>query len=296
MDAAAMLVRLQDVAFPLLLASAEWCPFDQEPTYGFLLNDSQAPQDGGGEDSGRRVAVSYVHPRSPAASAGLQLGDQVLEVNTRSVADSTAEDVMWLARKLTRARIQPLQLEILRAGRRHRAHMVAVPACQFSLQLIQTDQINGVSNGRQVGVTTGMMRFFPSDDELAWVLAHEIAHNVLSHVQNARLHMMLNAFQNAMIGDSVVRSMPVGPRSLEAQADYVGAYIMARSGYDLKAVRRVWRRLQNVESQQTSPNHAMVMTHPTTAERLAAFEVTVKEIEEKRGRGELLEPVSGTIQ
>jgi len=40
----------------------------------------------------------------------------------------------------------------------------------------------------------------------------------------------------------------------------------------------------------------MDVTHPTTAERLAAFDVTLKEIEEKRDRGELLQPVLENVQ
>jgi len=37
-------------------------------------------------------------------------------------------------------------------------------------------------------------------------------------------------------------------------------------------------------------------THPTTAERLGALQVTLKEIEEERYRGESLQPVPGKTQ
>jgi hypothetical protein len=33
------LVRLHDVAFPLLVAAADWCGLDQEPAHGFLIMD-----------------------------------------------------------------------------------------------------------------------------------------------------------------------------------------------------------------------------------------------------------------
>lgn len=194
MDPASMQKRLHDVAFPLLVATAEWCPFDQEPTYGFLLSDGEGIRTSGDEVVGRKVVVSYVHPRSPASSAGLEPDDLVIQVNTQDVTGRGADGVVLLVRRLTVARIQPLQLEILRAGERRLITLWAVPACQFSVQLIESDLINGISNGRQVGVTTGAMRFFRSNDELGWVLAHEIAHNVLSHVQSARLRAMLNAF------------------------------------------------------------------------------------------------------
>jgi predicted Zn-dependent protease len=214
-----------------------------------------------------------------------------MQVNANSVTEQGAEEVMLLVRRMTVARIQPLQLDVRRAGDHHLLTMWAVPACQFTVQLIESNEINGITDGRRVGVTTGAMRFLRSDDELAWVLAHEIAHNVLSHVQNARLRAMLNAFLGATVGTTSTASPPVPQRSLEAQADYIGSYLMARTGYDLQAIKQVWRRMETVLSQQASSSPGMVVTHPTTAERLAAFEVTFKEIEEKRDRGELLQPV-----
>lgn len=288
-DGAAMVVRLQNVAFPLLLASAEWCPFDQEPAYGFSLAGKQAFGNGGEDGVGKGVEVSYVHPRSPAALADLRLGDQVLEVNTRDVAHNAAEEVMGLVGRLTRARVQPLQLDIVRSDRRHRIYLSAVSACQYSLRVIQTDQINALSTGHQVAVTTGLMQFVRSDDELGWVLAHEMAHNVLGHVQNAKLQAILNSLLGAMVGEPA--SLPPSLRSLEVQADYVGSYIMARAGYELQAVRQVWKRLREIELRPAISGQSFERSHPTTDERLAAFEVTVLEIEGKRARGELLEPV-----
>jgi len=291
MSPVSMLVRLHDVAFPLLVAAAEWCPFEQEPTYGFLLKDEETLQGQGGEGTEVRAAVAYVHPRLPAALAGLVPGDQVMQVNAKSVTGRGAEEVMRLVRRMTVARIQPLQLDIVRAGDHHTFYMWGTPACQFSVQLIENDQINGIANGRQVGVTTGAMRFLRSDDELAWVLAHEIAHNVLNHSQNARLHVMLHAFLSATTGIPGDLAGTIPPRrSLEARADYVGAYIMARAGYDVQAIKKFWRRLEYIRSGENKPE--MDRDHPTTAERVAAFEETLKEIGGKRQRGELLEPVS----
>ena len=90
--------------------------------------------------------------------------DQVLEVNAQDVSENAGKEVMALVHRLTRARIQPLQLDILRSDGRHRLHLVALPACQLTLCVIEADQINGLSNGRQIWVTTGLMQFVRSDD------------------------------------------------------------------------------------------------------------------------------------
>lgn len=290
---ASMQRRLQDVALPLLVAAAQSCPFDQESIYGFLLHDETdrlASGDSANRNINKRAIVAYVHPQLGAASAGLAIGDRILQVNAKTVEDEGADTVMRFVRRLTAARIQPLQLAVERGTERHTVTMWGVPACQFSLQVIENERINGVSNGRQVAVTTGAMRTFFWDDELAWILAHEIAHNILDHVQNAKLQMMLNRFLSATVGTSSQATKAPDPRSLEAQADYVGSYLMARAGYDLDAIRRVWNRMGEIESRQPILGHEMAQTHPTTTERMAAFEETLKEIEETRRRGESLQP------
>lgn len=288
---AAMLSRVQTVAFPILLASADRCPFDQEGTYGFVLEDGPMPDFQARSESGRGIVVSQVYVRSPAARAGLQTGDQLIEINTRDVSTDAASAASDLVRRLTRARVQPLQLDVMRSGHRLRLLLNAAPFCQFTLSLLRMDVVNAMSNGRQIVVTTGLMRFVRSDDELAWVLAHEIAHNVLGHAPEARLRVMLDAWLGATSGKA--SSPSPSPRSLEVQADYVGAYLMARAGYDLEAVREFWRRLGQTHLQKADPAQEFDQSHPTTEERIEVFETTLKEIEAKLVHGEALDPLAG---
>ena len=68
----------------------------------------------------------------------------------------------------------------------------------------------------------------------------------------ARLHAMLRTFLDATVRDIPKDSSSVPQRSLEAQADYVGSYIMAMAGYDLQTIGQVWHRLERVEVQQAA--------------------------------------------
>jgi predicted Zn-dependent protease len=156
---------------------------------------------------------------------------------------------------------------------------------------VKSEQINGMTDGRQIGITSGAIHFFVWDDELAWLVAHEIAHNLLSHVQSAKLQRMLDTFLTATTGAPKRPLNAAEPGSREVQADYVGAYLIARAGYDLDAIRRAWDRFSRVEVRHTPVGTpGFPSTHPTTAERLAAFDHTLHEIEDKRRRGQSLEP------
>jgi predicted Zn-dependent protease len=219
----------------------------------------------------------------------LSLGDAVTHVNTVNITGYSSSQVGQLINRLTRAKIQPLQLEVLRGGEPRTLTMSAIPGCHYSMQVVDTELINGITDGRRIGITRGAFEFFSSPDELGWIVAHEIAHNILNHVQNAKLQLMLGAFLTARGASSgSIGKMPPRP-SLESQADYVGAYLMARAGYDLSAIKRVWEQLARVEAQRGTGERGLAQTHPSTKERLAAFEVTIREIESKRHAGQPLE-------
>lgn len=281
--------RLLDVSYPLLTAAAEWCPFDQERTYGFLLRD-----DAKGEGQDRlpwqgRAVVAYVHPRLPSAHAGLSVDDTVMTVNTVSVAGESASEVGRLIGRLTKAKIQPLLLEVMRGGEVRTVVVASIPACHYATQVLDTDLINGITDGRRIGVTRGALQFFSSDDELGWVVAHEIAHNILSHSRNIELHVMVRALLTVKGQESISEDILTPRPSSEVQADYVGAYLMARAGYDLSAIKRVWEQLERIETTQGRQKPLLAETHPPTKERIAAFEVTLREIEAKQKAGEPLD-------
>lgn len=238
-----------------------------------------------------KVELSWpiVHPRLPAVVAGLTVDGEIVQVNTVPVRGDSSDKVGQLIGRLTHAKIQPLQLEIERGGESRTIIVSAMPACHYAMLVVDTDLINGITDGRRIGVTRGAMQFFTVEDELAWVIAHEIAHNILNHVQNSKLQAMLRAFLEAR-GEvpGSTATMPQRP-ALEAQADYVGAYLMARAGYDLLAIKQAWERLQRIETRQVGQKPGLAQTHPPTKERLAAFEVTLQEIEAKRQAGQLLD-------
>ncbi len=279
--------RLYDVGFPILREAAEWCPFEQELIYGLILDGSPVFHRAK-ENAVRQVLIGYVHPLLPAGTAGLRAGTTVLKVNEQDMNQKSAEEASELIKRATAAKIQPLELNVHDGVSLHTAELFAVPACNYSFHLVETDILNATATGRQVIVSTGLMRVIASHDELAWVLAHEIAHNVLQHSQNVKLDALLETFLQRTLGEV---SLPVHspPRwKLEQQADYVALYLMARAGYDLEAVGDFWNRL--VEPSQTSSAEEFSRTHPTKPERLATFQRTKKEILAKIHAGQPLRP------
>jgi beta-barrel assembly-enhancing protease len=153
---------------------------------------------------------------------------------------------------------------------------VAIPAdtvCALNLVAAQSDKRNAWVDGVNVTVASAMLRFVTDDDELAAVLAHEIAHNAMRLGQAQK--------QDTTIGRSTVFS-----EAAEREADYMGMYLLARAGRPTAKVPNFWRRM--AQGQPGSIRYAS--SHPTTAERFVRLEQVAGEIEQKVARGEDLRP------
>jgi predicted Zn-dependent protease len=149
---------------------------------------------------------------------------------------------------------------------------------------VESPAVNAVgAPGGFVLVTTGLLRAARSEDELAAVLAHEVAHVQRGHtmqpVEAARKQEQLtagllagtsdrlNAFFGAVVtaGADVVLDRGFGKRN-ELAADALAARILAEAGYDPGALAAFLGRLDG-----PAARGGFFARHPPPAERVAAL-------------------------
>ena len=116
------------------------------------------------------------------------------------------------------------------------------------------DKINAfAAPGGFVFVTTGLLNFVEDEDELAFVLAHEIAHIEMDHGLNAIIQNEgAKLFQSAtgdmgldgLFGDLLSWGENGYSKDLEQEADLRGGEIMASLGYDWQSGVNVMKRLE----------------------------------------------------
>jgi hypothetical protein len=268
--------RLWYLVFPLSVAAADQCVFERESTYGFFLDDATMAGGTADRDGPSHVRVRYVHPELPAGKAGIEIGDWVVAVNDEPVGQRGASAVSEIVQRATRARIQPLTLTLSRASSVREVHLWAVPSCRLMVKLLDSPVVNAFSDGSHIMVTSGLLAFVRSPDELAWVLAHEIGHHALEHSKRAKLQDVLNRFLTATTGE--------GPQKLvqiesERQADQFAAHLLVRAGFDLQKARGFLERMQTSRSRVATAEFAR--SHPSDQERLAALDRIVHEIQEQ---------------
>lgn len=161
--------------------------------------------------------------------------------------------------------------------------------CYYYFALSRSRELNAHADGKTVVIYNGMMRFLQDDDEVAIVTAHELAHNLMAHVDAQRDNALAGALVGAVLdglagtrGGWSDTGSEVGKLSysveFEQEADYVGLYIASRAGYDIRKAPDLWRRV-TIEDPQSL---FYAYDHPSNAARSAALGKAVDEIAYKR--------------
>ena len=142
-------------------------------------------------------------------------------------------------------------------------------------------------NGMVV-VWTGLLVRVSSEDELAAVLGHELAHytrlHSLDQLRRLKKSSTVGAVLDAFVGGlgTVITRLDVMAfsRRQEEEADLLGAKFMAQAGYDPHASYRVWNMIVDEETKAAVKSEKIGMfskTHPDSADRAVTLQAFVTE-------------------
>jgi predicted Zn-dependent protease len=173
-----------------------------------------------------------------------------------------------------------------------------LPDLPYTVTLYHTNLVNAAAApGGSLMVFEGLYDpregLVKDDDELAAVLAHEIAHVTCRHVTE-RLSKgktteiitgtlgtvadvmgygdIYNVAHNVFSLSSVIW-IPAYSRQDEAEADRVGMRYLANAGYDPRAAVRIWTRASKDAGNQ--PAESIFSSHPSNRNREAALRALV---------------------
>ena len=254
--------RLTRITDAIRLAGAPLCGNRLSPTLGvFALTKLElvkpyqeiAEQEFSVDD---RVRVMFVLPGHAGERGGLRVGDVVVAVEGRPVREG--HDLH------SRGAVQIGETMSVLVEREGRSLELTVPApkgCYHAAYLFPFDVANAYADGARMVVYSGMLTFAAADDDLALIIGHELAHNVLQH--------------------------PWSRPTFEGEADYLGAFFAARAGFDVSGAA-AFRRRQGIEHPYVLDDSSR--THPSSPERELALEGALREIQLLRAAGEPLEP------
>lgn len=158
---------------------------------------------------------------------------------------------------------------------------------QWEFNLVNNAEVNAwCLPGGKIVVYSGIMPLMPTDEDLATVMGHEIAHAILKH-GNERMSQQLAVQYGGVALSALLSSKPQETRELfsnvygisstlgvlaysrrqETEADEMGLYLMATGGYNPNAAVTFWERMKaNSGGGGTTP--VFLSTHPSDDQRI----------------------------
>ena len=213
---------------------------------------------------GNSPAILAIVAGSAAERAGLRVNDAITAINGDGVSGNIDEA---LAQALSSS---PVTISVDRGGVAHTFSLTGATACPSIVQVIPSSALTAQADGKYVQLTDAIIDYAQNDEELASIIAHEMAHNILQH---------------QYVLDVKGRSARV-IRQTEVEADAFSVYLMARAGFDPLAPARFWARF----GKKTGHGIFSDGTHPRTKPRVAALMAAAAEIAEKQRVGAPISP------
>lgn len=161
---------------------------------------------------------------------------------------------------------------------------------EWEVNLIRSKQVNAFCMpGGKIAFYTGLLdQLKLTDDEIAMVMGHEIAHALQEHArERAAKSEITNLGANVvsqLFGFGNLGNMALGAgaqllslkfsRSDETEADLIGMDIAARAGYDPRAAVTLWQKMGTVSQSGAE----FLSTHPSGRSRIADLEKHLPEV------------------
>ena len=252
--------RLARVAAPLRLKNAKLCPTTHRDP-GFSIHKLEdypkavrpiAEAFLGVKPGG--IYVRAVRPGTSAAKARIEPGDQILAVNENPISSENLMEAYNRAvlrngfdSVLSKVRIRT------KTGQEFLTRIRPDTACDIPAKVVFSNDMNGHTDGRDILITSALIRSVPDDTNLALVIAHEMAHVIGGHFEQAP------------------------SQALELEADRMALVLLARAGYDIDAAVSYWEAAEHPHE----GGNVTKSSHPSTRARYENFRGELVRIRKK---------------
>lgn len=221
-------------------------------------------------------------------SASLTQYNQFISTAKKSTNAAQTAQVVRVGKKIAAATEEYLK-----------ANGLASETANFSwaFNLVNDPQVNAFCMpGGKIVVYEGLMKIIASDDELAVVMGHEVAHAVAKHSNERMSQQVLTQYGAAILSQAVsnksaaVQSAAstiyglgaeVGvilpfSRTHELEADYMGLVLLTMAGYNPSTAVNFW---QKMAANSAGGTPEFLSTHPSDAHRIANIQKYLPEME-----------------
>lgn len=152
-----------------------------------------------------------------------------------------------------------------------------------TLKIERSNTLNAATDGQNLLITDSLLEKLRTDDERAFVISHELAHILLSHISKTQLRRtglsLLDFFLARKVGSNslLATASRLGinlvdlksSRGYEYQADDLGVQLMSKAGYNPQAAIQVFDILEANNPTRNAPG--FLLSHPISRSRIEAL-------------------------
>ena len=293
--------RVYRVIAPLIVKNAVLCKTAARPLLGFTaknrysfpseLRDAAVARLGKGDE----LRVVQVLEGSGAQRAGVQRGDALLSIAGKTLPlgpQAETETARLLAPLLKQT--TEVDVQVLRNETPITLKVALTTACAFTVDIGNAPHVNAYSDGRRIMVTAGLLAEV-SDQELAVILAREIAHNIQLHATTMQTRATMASIIDTLLppkpdlsgfaGSAGLKTMD---EKLDQEADRIALYMLARAGFNPTVAVDTLERL--ARRYPATVLNSYTALHPWTEDRKRQMVDTVTEIRKRQASKKSLVP------
>jgi beta-barrel assembly-enhancing protease len=251
---AAQDLRLASIAYRLAHANREFCA-DKQKNYGWVLHDIAQYKDQKTVKAvfgfSTPIQISGIIPGGPASAAGLSADDGIVSVFSQTAKSEPGTPVKKGSSYARLGEFKSSLQAVADSAPDGGAVMVTytngggpnelitirpTTVCSYDIQIDTANGLSADADGKIISVTLGMVQYVLDDAQLAAVVAHEMAHNLLRHREKLDQQKVKRGI-GRMFGKSKQRIL-----ASEIEADQLSVWLMINAGYDPRAAIDFWAR------------------------------------------------------
>ena len=243
--------HLHDIAWKILYKNSKLCGENTITAFGIMVGErNDLPsnlktsysilfEDNFNKKFNNFPIVVSVAQSSPAEKRGIKEKDIIISVDGNETRDRIRNLLSKASSKGS------LTLKVLRGNEELEMEVSGTRICGYSVQPLISPFPTAYADGSKIFVTLAALDFIKDDSELAFLIGHELAHNIL-HFQGEKVGeenflpiSVEDKPEIRRIGDIFIWES----QSKETEADLKGIEYSYRAGYDPHSAANYFRRL-----------------------------------------------------
>jgi len=269
--------KLHDIAWPIMKANVDVCINSRINAFGFMVansNDLQSSlkpffysaspnfvqSNNGHSDLPMIVSVAN---GSPANKVNILEGDLIVSIDTKLVNYKNYKNFLINAAKKGR-----LKIGVKRLNKDFIYDLSSEVICGYPVQPMVSPMPNAYADGSKIYITIATLDFIKDDQELAFLISHELAHNIVHYngkglnEVDAKPIPITEKPSLQSLGDLFI--LQSGEK--ETEADLLGIEYAIKGGFSQNKAANYFRRLSIYMPQLME--ESIFRMHPGNAKRV----------------------------